>query len=318
MAERYLITGGAGFIGLHLVRHLLGRGARVVVLDDFSRGRHDPELAAVAGDIELITHDLTTPIPPEALRGSFDGVFHLAAVVGVARANSEPARVLDANVRATLHVLDWCRTARPGALFLSSTSEVADGAGRLGLASYPIAERVPFLVPDLAAPRASYALGKAASEALVLAHRDQFRVRIGRYHNIYGPRMGEDHVIPQFIRRALARTDPFPLYGATQTRAFCHVDDAVRASVDLLRLPAADPLVANIGNDREEIKIDHLAVKVAGLAGYDPVFVAHEPPAGSPDRRLPDLTTIGALTGYQPEVGLDRGLRATFDWYATR
>ncbi len=318
MAERYLVTGGAGFIGLHLVRYLCAQGAEVVVLDDFSRGRRDAELAAVARDVEVVTHDLTTPVPGGLLRGPFDGVFHLAAVVGVHRANTEPARVLDVNVRAVLHLLDWCRTARPGALFLSSTSEVGDGAGGSGLARYPIPENVPFVLPDLAAPRSAYALSKAVAEALVLAHRDLFRVRIGRYHNIYGPRMGHDHVIPQFVTRALARTDPFPIYGATQSRAFCHVDDAVRASVALLRLPAAQPRLANLGNDREEIKIDQLAARVVGLAGYDPVLVAHDPPAGSPERRLPDLTTIRALTGYEPRVDLERGLRATFDWYAAQ
>jgi UDP-glucose 4-epimerase/UDP-glucuronate decarboxylase len=318
VAERCLITGGAGFVGLHLARHLLGTGADVVLLDDFSRGRRDADLHAVSRDARLVVHDLAAPIPPGLLRGAFDAVFHLAAVVGVRTANQNPARVLDVNVRAILHLLDWCRREPPGALFASSTSEVADGAGALGLARYPMAEQVPFVLPEPAAPRASYALGKMVTEALVLAHGDRFRVRIGRYHNIYGPRMGHDHVIPQFLRRALDRLDPFPIYGARQSRAFCYVDDAVRASVALLRLPQPGPLVANIGNDRMEMKIDQLAAKVVRLAGYDPVFAVHDPPAGSPERRLPDLTTIRRLTSYEPEVGLDRGLAATFDWYAGR
>jgi UDP-glucose 4-epimerase/UDP-glucuronate decarboxylase len=236
----------------------------------------------------------------------------------VRRANEQPARVLDVNLRCVLHLLDWCRGSPPGAIFLSSTSEVADGAAATGLAGYPMPETVPFVLPEPAAPRASYALSKMVAETLLLAQRDRTRVRIGRYHNIYGPRMGHDHVIPQFIARAMRRPDPFPIYGAKQTRAFCHIDDAVRATVALLRLPGADPVLANVGNDREEIRIDELAAKVVRLVGYRPTVAEHDPPPGSPQRRLPDLRTLRTAIGYEPEVGLDAGLAGTFAWYAAQ
>jgi UDP-glucose 4-epimerase/UDP-glucuronate decarboxylase len=318
VAERFLVTGGAGFVGLHLTRHLLPEGVDVVLLDDFSRGRRDRELRDVGRAARVVTHDLTAPIPPDLLGGDFDAVVHLAAVVGVRRVSEEPGRALDVNVRCALNLLDWCRRRPPGAIFLSSTSEVADGAAAAGLAVYPMPEAVPFVLPDPFAPRASYALSKLVAEALLVAHRDQSRVRIGRYHNIYGPRMGDDHVIPQFVGRALRREDPFAVYGTTQSRAFCHIDDAVRATVALLRSPDPEPVVANIGNDREEIRIDRLARKVVRLAGYEPALRPHDPPAGSPSRRLPDLSTLRRVTGYEPAVDLDAGLRATFDWYAGR
>ncbi|MEC3976887.1 NAD-dependent epimerase/dehydratase family protein [Amycolatopsis sp. H20-H5] len=315
MAERILVTGGAGFVGLHLTRHLLREGAEVVLLDDFSRGRQDEELRGLRGSVELVEHDLTRPIPDGLLTGAFDGVYHLAAVVGVRRANEEPARVLNVNLRATLQVLDWCLRTGPGAVFLSSTSEVGDGAARVGLSAYPTKEDSPFVLVDPAAPRSSYALSKVVGESLFRQCADEFKVRIGRYHNIYGPRMGNSHVIPQFIARARAHQDPFPIYGAVQTRAFCYIDDAVEATVGLMKLNTAGPVVANIGNDREELKIELLARRIWELAGYDPVALIHDPPPGSPDRRLPDLARLRETTGFTPRVDLETGLRRTYEWY---
>ncbi|TDB74904.1 NAD(P)-dependent oxidoreductase [Micromonospora sp. KC723] len=316
MADRILITGGAGFVGLHLARRLLREGAEVTLLDDLSRGRADRDLAEVRAGARLLRHDLTAPIPPDLLVGDFDEVYHLAAVVGVRQNNENPSLALNVNLRAVLNLLDWCRRRPPGRVYLSSTSEVADGATRLGLAPFPVPEDVPFVLPDPTLPRASYGLSKIVAETLLRQCADLFPVRIGRYHNIYGPRMGHDHVIPHFVARALARQDPFPIYGAAQTRAFCHIDDAVDATVGLTRLPGTEPVVANIGNDTEEIVIRDLAEQVVRLAGYAPTFEVFDPPPGSPDRRLPDLGRLRRTTGYAPRVDLSRGLRQTFDWYA--
>ncbi len=316
MADRILITGGAGFVGLHLARRLLRDGADVTLLDDLSRGRADRDLDQVRADARLVRHDLTTPIPADLLIDDFDEVYHLAAVVGVRQNSENPSLALNVNLRAVLNLIDWCRRRPPGRVYLSSTSEVADGAARLGLAPFPVPEDVPFVLPDPSLPRASYGLSKIVAETLLRQCADLFPVRIGRYHNIYGPRMGHDHVIPHFVARALARKDPFPIYGATQTRAFCHIDDAVDATIGLTRLPGSEPVVANIGNDTEEIVIRELAERVSRLAGYTPTFEVFDPPPGSPDRRLPDLGRLRGTLGYAPRVNLDRGLRQTFDWYA--
>jgi nucleoside-diphosphate-sugar epimerase len=316
VAERVLITGGAGFVGSHLARRLLHEGAEVVVLDDFSRGRADAELDELRRRADLVEHDLTRPIPHGLLRGDFDVVYHLAAVVGVRRANDNPSRVLRTNVLATVNLLDWCRLTSPATLFLSSTSEVADGAMRMGFSPFPSPENLPFVLAEPRAPRGSYALGKFVSETLFLQCDSRFRIRIGRYHNIYGPRMGYSHVIPEFIERALSGADPFAIYGDAQTRAFCFIDDAVEATVGLVRLDTDDPVVANIGNDREEIKIRELADRVLALADARPELAVYDPPAGSPDRRLPELSELRRRIGYEPRVDLETGLRATFDWYA--
>lgn len=316
MPERVLITGGAGFVGLHLARRLLRDGAEPVLLDDFSRGADDADLAEIRRHAAVVTHDLTTPLPDRLPGKDFDAVYHLAAVVGVQRANEQPGRVLRTNLLATLHLLDWCRAHPPGALFLSSTSEVADGALRAGLSAFPSPEELPFVLTDPRAPRSSYALSKIVSETLFLQQNTGARVRIGRYHNIYGPRMGRSHVIPQFIERALSGANPFDIYGDAQTRAFCYIDDAVDATTGLTRLGGTEPIIANIGNDREEIRIRDLAQRVLDLAAAQPEITVHRPPAGSPDRRLPELSVLRGVLGYEPKTDLDTGLRETFDWYA--
>ncbi|RCV56545.1 NAD-dependent epimerase/dehydratase family protein [Marinitenerispora sediminis] len=315
MAERALVTGGAGFVGLHLVRRLLADGVEVTLLDDFSRGRPDRDFRELAAHVATVEHDLTTPIPPGLLPGPYDEVYHLAAVVGVHQSIQRPAHVLATNLLSTIHLVDWCARAEPGALFLSSTSEVADGAAAAGLAEHPTREDVPFVIADLGSARSSYALSKAVAESMFRRLHGPSRVRIGRYHNVYGPRMGRRHVIPELIGRILEGRDPFPLYGAYQTRAFCYVTDAVDATVRLTRLDHDEPLVANIGDDSEEIRIDALAQRLFRIAGVSPRLEVHDPPAGSPSRRLPDLGALRGLLGPLPATPLDEGLRRTVEWY---
>jgi UDP-glucuronate decarboxylase len=318
VAERVLVTGGAGFIGLHLARRLVEEGASVVLLDDFSRGRADREFEALRGHVEVISHDLRLPVPDALVPGPVDHVYHLAAVVGVERTLADPGGTLRTNLLATLNILDWCRRNRPGALFLSSTSEVADGAVRAGLSGLPVGEDVPFTVTEPRSPRVAYALSKFVAETLVLQEAAAVRIRVARFFNVYGPRMGTAHVIPQFIMRALAGTDPFPVYGPTQTRAFCHVDDAVTASVALMRLETPEAVIVNVGNDLAEITALDLARRVFAVAGIDPRVSELAPPTGSPHRRVPDVSALRRLVGYRPRVDLDTGLKATFEWYAAR
>ncbi|MER5439021.1 NAD-dependent epimerase/dehydratase family protein [Streptomyces sp. NPDC002790] len=315
MADRVLITGGAGFIGLHLIRRLLDQGCEITALDDFSRGKEDPEFAALAKDFRLVRHDLTRPVPDGLLDGSFDAVYHLAAVVGVQRTQSAPAHVLRTNLLTTVNLLDWCDRNPPGAVFLSSTSEVGDGAAQLGVAPFPTPENAPFALVEPRRPRSSYALSKVASESMLWLRQDSYKVRIARYYNVYGPRMGHSHVIPQLIGRIADGVDPFPLYGAEQSRAFCYVDDAVRASVGLMALPTDAPVLANIGNDTEEIRIENLARRLFRLAGVAPALAAQAAPPGSPERRLPDLTTLRSVLPSLEYTPLDTGLRAMLDWY---
>ena len=317
MPDRVLITGGAGFLGAHLARRLLADGHEVVLADDLSRGMLDPELTAITSHAEFIEADLTQPWSDRRLARAYDAVYHLAAVVGVANVMANPARTLRVNLACVLQLVDWCRDQEPGRLFFSSTSEVSDGAGLARVAPYPLAEWVPFVLRDPWSPRSAYALSKVTGET-VLAHLGgATQVRIGRYHNVYGPRMGMSHVIPELIARLMRGDDPLDLPGKEQRRAFCYISDAIEATLRLMALPGAAPLVLNIGNDRDEVTMGELAMTLCSITERHPRLRALPAPTGSPSRRLADLTAIRALTGYAPEVPLGTGLRLTYEWYAS-
>ena len=181
----------------------------------------------------------------------------------------------------------------------------------------PTPEEVPLVVPDVAASRAAYAISKIFGEAAVLhtARARGVRAVVGRFHNVYGPRMGADHVVPELSLRALAREDPFRVYGAAQRRAFCHVTDAVDAVVRLMATPAAAGQVVNIGNDESETRVGDLVALVLRLAGVHPRLERLPAPAGSVERRCPDISRLRALTGFRPKISLEAGVAETFAWY---
>ncbi|TDC72606.1 NAD-dependent epimerase/dehydratase family protein [Micromonospora sp. KC606] len=314
---RCLLLGGAGFIGLHLARRLLSDGHQVTIVDDFSRGRDDADLDRLRGDpaVRVVSADLTAADTWAALPAGWDQIYLLAAVVGVRNVEQDPARVVRTNTLVALHLLDW---VAPGErVFFASTSEVYAGGVTAGVVPVPTPETVPTMISDITAPRFAYAASKLLGEAAFLhtARARGFETVIGRFHNVYGPRMGADHVIPEMSLRALRGADPFPVPGADQFRAFCHVDDAVEAMLRLMGNPAAAGQIVHIGNDREETNIGDLAKLVLSVAGVSPAIEATAAPPGSVARRCPDLSRLRALTGYEPAVSLEQGVRTTFSWY---
>jgi len=316
---RILVLGGAGFVGCHLVDRLTIEGGHAVtVLDDFSRGRRDAELAAVLArpGVTLVEADLTDAESLARIDKAWDEVYMLAAVVGVRHAMNDPARVVRVNTLATLNVLDWL-TPDAGRIFFASTSEAYAGAVDLGWATVPTPERVPLVIADVENPRFTYAATKILGETAMIhvARARGVPFVIGRLHNVYGPRMGTDHVIPELSLRALAREDPFRVYGLAQRRAFCHVADAVDAIRRLMAAPDAAGHIVNIGNDREETTVEALLALILRAADFAPVLDAQPAPAGSVERRCPDISLLRSLTGFAPRVSLSDGVRTTFDWY---
>ncbi|HEX9999553.1 MAG TPA: NAD-dependent epimerase/dehydratase family protein [Actinoplanes sp.] len=314
-----LLLGGAGFIGLHLARRLVTDGFEVTIVDDFSRGRQDADLDALRAHpaVRVVSADLTDPAAYAGLPSGWDQIYLLAAVVGVRNVEQDPARVVRVNTLAAMHLLDW---VAPGErVFFASTSEVYAGGVDAGVVGVPTAEDIPVMISDITAPRFAYAVSKLLGEAAFLhtARAKGFDAVIGRFHNVYGPRMGADHVVPEMSLRAESGEDPFRVPGADQFRAFCHVDDAVEAMVRLMGTPAAAGQIVHIGNDREETNIGDLAKLVLRVAGVSPEIEASPAPAGSVHRRCPDLDRLRSLTGYEPTVTLEEGVRSTFAWYAT-
>lgn len=316
MSDRVLVTGGSGFIGAALVRRLAGEGQSVRVLDDHSRGA-PRRLADVAGDIEVIAGDVRDPAAVAAATAGVDRVIHLAAVNGTEFFYSKPELVLDVALRGILNVVDACRAHEVGDLVVASSSEVYQTPPTV-----PTDETAPLTVPDVSNPRYSYGGGKIATELVALNHgRKGFdRVTVFRPHNVYGPDMGWEHVIPQLAMRAAEQVDahpegpvPFPIQGdGGQTRAFIHIDDFTDGLMAVIG-KGAHGAIYHIGT-MDEVRIADLATAVVGAFGREAAILPGPEPAGATPRRCPDITKLAAL-GFSPKVGLAEGLPDVVAWY---
>ena len=314
--RRILVTGGSGFIGSALVKALVKDGHAVRVLDDNSRGA-PRRLAEVQKDIEFIAGDIRDAAAVQGAVRGVDEVHHLAFVNGTEFFYSAPELVLDVGVKGMINVLDACRAAGVGKLILASSSEVYQTPPMV-----PTDESAPLLVPDPTNPRYSYGGGKIISELMAINYgRKLFdRVLIFRPHNVYGPDMGFEHVIPQFalrLKRAAAQHKtgkvPFEMQGdGRQTRSFCHVDDLVRG-VMVMREKGEHLGIYHVGTT-EEVTIGDIARRIAAHAGREIEFVSRPAPAGGTERRCPDIGKLSKL-GYTPQVSLAAGLPPTVDWY---
>lgn len=317
--RRVLITGGAGFVGYHLAAFLLKRGGiHVTLVDSLSRGRRDHDLDELlrSDGVKFIQGDLTERATITGLGGPYDALYHLAAVVGVKRCVEDPAGVLRTNLLSTINVADFVAGGGAKRLFYSSTSEVYAGALDHGLLPVPTPESVPIVISSPESPRFSYAVSKLAGEQYVRfrAQKKAFSFAISRYHNVYGPRMGYSHVIPEVIKRVLEKENPFKLIGGNQTRAFCHVSDAVRATVAVTESGVSGELF-HIGTDRET-PIRELVDRVFSEFSYRPKLVDVPAPEGSVARRCPDISKLKRVVKFTPEISLERGLPEVCRWYA--
>jgi len=318
--KKSLIIGGAGFIGLHLARELANQGQEVTILDNFARSTPDKEFSEVISreNVKFIKADITEKESFSNL-GSFDYVYHLAAINGTDNFYKIPDKVLKVGVLGTINTLDWFVSSKSGKLLYASSSEAYAGALNVMKERFPIPtpEQVPLVVEDPSNVRWSYGAGKIISEVAIHSWakaRGLKNFSIVRYHNIYGPRMGNDHVIPQFIQRITNKENPFNIFGGSETRTFCYVDDDVRATQLIMEDPSTSGQTYNIGRSDEEIQIIELAKALFKIADFYPEIDIKPAPIGSVMRRCPDVTKISGL-GFKPQVSLNEGLKRTYDWY---
>jgi UDP-glucose 4-epimerase len=305
---RYLITGGAGFIGSHLTEELLARGDRVTIIDDLSTGSID-NLEHLKGNpaFRYVIDSIDNEPKLAELIDSCDIVFHLAAAVGVKLIVDSPVRTIETNIHGTEIVLKLANKKQKKVM-ITSTSEV-----------YGKSERVPFredhdlVLGPTTHGRWSYACSKAIDEFLGLAywHEKHLPVVIARLFNTVGPRQTGRYgmVIPTMVKQAL-RGDPITVYGTgRQTRCFTYVKEVVNALIALVNHPEAVGGVFNIGNT-EEITINDLAglIKTRCESASEIVHIPYDQAYGKGFedmiRRVPDIGKVGALIGFAPKTGI--------------
>jgi nucleoside-diphosphate-sugar epimerase len=314
-----LITGGAGFVGTHLAQSLLADGHRLTIVDNFQRGVRDSAFGAVADHpaTTIVDADLMSPNLADVVATDFDAIVHLAAIIGVRHVLERPYSVLADNTVMTMNVIEVGRRQRHlEHVVFSSTSEIYAGSLiHLPMMAIPTPESTPLALTDLAAPRTSYMLSKAYGEALF--HHSGLPATSIRLHNIYGPRMGMSHVIPELLLKAHNAKDGDELTVASigHRRTFCFVSDAVAMIRAILESSETIGVTLNIGNSSPEVTIGELAQTIVDVVGRSMTIVAGPETPGSPVRRCPDVSLLQRLTGVSGVVGLEEGVRKTYEWY---
>ena len=316
-SETVLVTGAAGFIGLHLTRALLDRGSRVIAIDNYRTGSRAGLAGLVAGypstQSLVIEHDITEPLPDWMI---CDKIVNLACPASPKHYGRDPLDTLWASVLGSVHLLDLALDLGGIPLLQASTSEVY-GDPILS----PQSEDLPGLV-DTMNERACYFEGKRTAEVLCDLYR-QLRpqgvsTRIARIFNSYGPGMLPDdgRVVSSFICQALAG-QPLTVYGdGSHTRSLCHVSDTVRGLLAMVDYEGEIDYPVNIGNP-DEITIKDLALEISALVapGREPLIQYGPLPNGEPTRRCPDIARAVSVLGWKPAIPRSAGLAQTVEWF---
>ena len=314
---RYLVTGGAGFIGSHLVEKLVLRGDQVIIVDNKSTGSIS-NLKSVRDKIEFIEGDILDQSLMEGLVSKSDYVVHLAAALGVFNIVNKPLQSLKTNIQGTENILELTDKFKKPVL-IASTSEVYGKNDKV-----PLSEEDDRIIGHPLKSRWSYSEAKAVDESLAYFYylENNLPVRIVRFFNTVGPRQVGQYgmVVPRFVTAAI-RNEPIQVYGSgDQIRCFCHVSDAIRALLLVIDSDEALGQVFNVGNNHQ-ISIMNLAKKVIEIIGSKseisklPYSEAY--PEGFEDmqRRVPDISKIKNVLGWSPEIGLVQIIRDIADFH---
>ncbi len=304
----YLITGGAGFIGSHLVEKLITRGDQVVILDNLSTG-NAKNLGTVEGKVTLHKCNILDRSIIEKLVAESDYVVHLAAALGVFNIVNKPLESLKTNLQGSEIVLEACDKYRKPVL-IASTSEIYGKNDKV-----PLNEEDDRIIGHPLKSRWSYSEAKAVDESLAYFYylENKLPIRIIRFFNTVGPRQVGHYgmVVPRFVSAAL-KNESLSVYGSgDQIRCFCHVTDAVKALLLVIDSDKAVGQVFNVGNN-SQISIMELAKKVIEITGSKSSIekIAYEMayPEGFEDmqRRVPDISKIKRVLGWEPEINLDQ------------
>ena len=314
---RVLVTGGAGYIGSHLVDRLVALDHEVTVLDNLSTG-NPANLAQSSKRIRFVENSILNDRLVDKLVRRAETVFHLAAGVGVGNIVKDPLGALRTNTRGAENVIEAC-VKHERRLLLASTSEIYGKTSKM-----PMSEDDDRLLGSTTIPRWGYSTAKAIDEHLALAYAEHgLRVSVVRYFNSFGPRIdprGYGSVIANLLRQALAN-EPLTVHGdGNQTRCFTYIDDTIEGTLRAGLDSRAEGKIFNVGNDRETT-INELAALIIEMTGTRSVIrrVSYEERYGKgfedTKRRIPDVRRAEEVLGFRASVGLRDGLERTLQWW---
>jgi len=258
----------------------------------------------------VINGDVTKIDDWKKIPKDIEFVFHLAAINGTRYFYEIPDKVIDVNVQGTLNCLNWLKDSNVKKMFFASSSEV------YGLPkNFPTSENEPLMIPNSTNPRFSYSSSKIIGETITINFAKKYGIKysIGRFHNVYGPKMGFEHVMPEFIRMCV-KNEKFIMKGSgEETRCFCYISDAIDGIMLLADHPKAENEIFNIGTN-DEITINYLIEFLSRFHGKKIEPIKEEFDGAGTSRRVPDISKITKL-GYTPEIFLEEGFKKTYDWY---
>lgn len=312
-SKRILVTGGAGFLGSHLIERLLERGDEVVCVDNLFTGtKGNLRHLLDHPHFEFLRHDVTFPLYIEV-----DQIYNLACPASPIHYQHDPVQTTKTSVHGAINMLGLAKRLR-ARIFQASTSEVYGDPSM-----HPQQESYWGNVNPIGL-RSCYDEGKRCAETLFFDYHRQhgLDIRVGRIFNTYGPRMhpNDGRVVSNFIMQALSGDD-ITLYGdGQQTRSFCYVDDLVEAFLRFMDLPSGEgsapgfPGPINLGNPRE-FTIRQLAEQVIALTGSSSKLVFRPLPADDPKQRQPDISLAKSMLNWEPSVSLETGLKKTISYF---
>ena len=304
---KILVTGGGGFIGSHLVSDLVIEN-EIIVFDNGFRNNFE-NINKNNKDIQFIHGDISKINDWDKIPKDVDLAFHLGAINGTKYFYEIPEKVIEVNVLGTLNFLKWLENSDVRRFFFASSSETYGFPTK-----FPTPESEPLTIPDPKNPRFSYSSSKIMGEIIAINFAKKIGIdyTIGRFHNVYGPRMGFEHVITELIKKCHMNNEITVQGDGDESRCFCYITDAIDAIKLCTKHTDGKNDIFNIGNPRET-KINELLQIIKKINGKPivPIFKPFDN-AGT-RRRFPELSKLQKL-GYEPKVDLESGVEKTYNW----
>jgi len=316
--KKVLIIGGAGFFGYHLLIKLLNYNYVIDIIDNLekTKKKKDPALNYLLNNrrVKLVKIDISKNLNLKMFSKNYDFIFNFAAILGVENVINNSFRVLKKNIQIHLNSLKILEVNKDAHYFFTSTSEVYAGSLEKKLLKFPTKESNLLALQDLNNKRSSYMLSKIYCEAL--CNHFKGKITILRPHNIYGPRMGMSHVIPQIFNKFFSNKKNLVAYSPNHKRTFCYINDFIEFIFILMNRRDQKRFdTFNIGNPNEEILIKKLVVKIGKILDSKKKIIWKIDNHDSPKKRKPSIIKLINITKYKPKYNLEKGLELTLEWY---